>query len=154
MVAFLLRPDVTTRSTYLVMSFHNRWKASCNMFLYRTWPALQWMDAKVTLHRFTDEMVSSPVHKLTSDSPSLKSRRNLMRVTNKIISKIAIDHHLFGRLVSLLANHQRLKIYKEPVSQNRCFKSFMKTMMSVLTSVSTGPWWQVSGCSIDPLIKV
>lgn len=99
------------------------------------------MDAKVSLHSFTDELVNSAVYKLTCDSPSLKSSQNLVRDTNKIINKIAIDHHLFKRLVSLLANHQRLKIYTEPVSQNQFFTSFIKMMLLLLTSVSTGSWW-------------
>ena len=111
------------------------------------------MDVKVTLHSFTEEVVNLPVHKLTSDSPSLKSSLNLIRVTNKIIDKIAVDR-LLGRLLSLLANHQRLKIYKEPVSKKQCFTSFMKTITLPLTSVSTGSWWLVCGCSIDPMIKV
>lgn len=140
--------------TYLAMSFHNRQKASCNAFLRRSWPALQWMGAKVTLHSFADEPVNSPVHKLTSDSPSLKSSPNLIRVTNKIINKIAIDHHFLGRLVSLLANHQRLKIHDESASQNQYVTSFMKTTVSLLTSVSTRSCWWVCGCDTDPVLTV
>jgi len=103
---------------------------------------------------FTDELVNSTVDKLRSDSPSVKSSSNLIRVTNKIINKIAINHHLFGRLVPLLANHKRLKIYKEPVSQTQGFTAFLKTTTLLLTAASTGSWWRVCGCSIDPMIKV
>lgn len=114
------------------MSLQNRQKVSCNTFLCRTWPALPWTDAKVTSHSFTDELVNSPLYKLTSDSPSLKFSQDLIRVTNKIINKIAIDNHLFGRMVSLLGNHQRLKIHKGPGSPNQYFMSFIKTMTSLL----------------------